>query len=105
MKKITSLSLITLTTLGTLSSFSSPAQAGFGDFLLGAGAGAGTTLLIQGNQRRAAENRYRPVSAEQEFFRGLTDGTNGARYDNPRNSLDYDRGFEEGLRRRQGGGN
>lgn len=101
MKKITSISLTTLATLATIASFSYPAQANFGNFLLGTGVGAGSTLLIQ-NNRRAAQDRYRPVPAEQEFSRGLTDGINGARYDNPRNSPDYDRGFQEGLRRRTG---
>jgi len=101
MKKILSIGLTTVTTLTALTSYSSSAQAGFGEFLLGTGVGVGSTLLIQ-NNRRAAENRYRPVSPEEEFFRGLTDGTNGVRYDNPRNSSDYDRGFQEGLRRRQG---
>ncbi len=76
-----------------------PAQASFGDFMLGVGAAAGTSILINSN-RRAAEARYRPVSPEQEFYRGLEDGINGARYDNPRNSSDYDRGFREGSQRR-----
>lgn len=101
MKKITAISLSTLTTLTAIAAVSSPAQASFGDFLLGTGVGVGSTLLIQ-NNRRAAQDRYRPVSAEEEYFRGLQDGINGARYDNPRNSRDYDRGFQEGLRRRQG---
>jgi hypothetical protein len=101
MKKITSLSLTALTTLTAIATFSASAQAGFGEFLLGTGVGAGSTLLLQ-NNRRAAQERYRPVSPDDEFFRGLTDGINGARYDNPRNSRDYDRGFQEGLRRRQG---
>ena len=101
MKKIAAIGLSAVTTLTAIATCSSPAQAGFGDFLLGTGVGVGSTLLIQ-NNRRAAQGRYRPVSPEDEYFRGLQDGVNGARYDNPRNSKDYDRGFEEGLRRRQG---
>lgn len=101
MKKIISLGLSTLTTVSAIATFSSPAQANFGNFLLGTGVGVGSTLLIQ-NNRQATRDRYRPVSPEEEHFRGLQDGINGARYDNPRNSRDYDRGFQEGLRRRQG---
>lgn len=101
MKKITAIGLSALTTLTAIVTLSSPAQAGFGEFLLGTGVGAGASLLIQ-NNRRATQDRYRPVSPEDEYFRGLQDGINGARYDNPRNSRDYDRGFQEGLRRRQG---
>lgn len=78
-----------------------PAQASFGDFMLGVGAGVGTSVIIN-NNRRANEDRYRPVPPEQEYFRGRSDGINGLRYDNPRNSPDYDRGFQEGLRIRQG---
>lgn len=76
-----------------------PAQASFGDFMLGVGAGVGTSVIIN-NNRRAREDRYRPVPPDQEFARGLQDGMNNARYDNPRNSPDYNRGFQEGLRRR-----
>lgn len=101
MQKITAICLSTMTALTAIATFSAPAQANFGNFLLGTGVGAGSALLIQ-NNRRAAQERYRPASAEDEFFRGLQDGINGARYDNPRNSRDYDRGFQEGLRRRQG---
>jgi 2-phospho-L-lactate guanylyltransferase (CobY/MobA/RfbA family) len=97
---------LTLTVIATtlISSFSTsvkPAQASFGDFMLGVGAGVGTSAIIRNNQR-AREERYRPVSPDQEFFRGRQDGINGLRYDNPRNSIDYDRGFQEGLRLRQG---
>lgn len=78
-----------------------PANASFGDFMLGVGAGVGTSVIIN-NNRRAREERYAPASPEEEFFRGRSDGINGLRYDNPRNSRDYDRGFQEGLRIRQG---
>lgn len=77
-----------------------PAQASFGDFMLGVGATVGVGAIIKGVQRSNEANRYRPVSPEDEYFRGLQDGINGARYDNPRNSRDYDRGFQEGVRRR-----
>ncbi len=49
---------------------------------------------IQNNRQR-----YRYVPPEQEYRRGLEDGFNLARYDNPRNSPDYDRGYTEGRRR------
>ncbi|NCO73982.1 MAG: hypothetical protein GW795_15310 [Cyanobacteria bacterium] len=88
--------------MSNFSTFVKPAQANFGNFMLGVGAGVGTSAIIRNNQR-AAEERYRPVSPDAEFFRGRQDGINGLRYDNPRNSIDYDRGFQEGLRLRQGG--
>ncbi|GCE58840.1 hypothetical protein [Microcystis aeruginosa] len=65
------------------------------------GIGAGALLInraVQDNRQR-----YRFVPPEQEFQRGLEDGFNFARYDNPRNSRDYDDGFIEGRRRRESG--
>ena len=102
MKKKTAISVsLTVTTfLTTIQLFTTPAQANFGDFLLGVGATIGVGAIIEGN-RADAERRYRPVPPEQEDFRGIQDGTNGAKYDNPRNSLDYERGEQEGLRRRR----
>lgn len=93
------LSITSLVSLSTINI--KPAQASFGDFMWGVGAGVGTSVIIN-NNRRAREDRYRPVPPEQEFARGRSDGINGLRYDNPRNSRDYSRGFEEGLRIRQG---
>lgn len=87
--------------IGVSSTFVKPASASFGDFMLGVGAGVGTSVIIN-NNRRANEQRYGFASPEEEFFRGRSDGINGLRYDNPRNSPDYDRGFQEGLRIRQG---
>jgi hypothetical protein len=67
---------------------------------LGIGAGA---VLIDRAVRNNNNQRYRFVPPEQEFQRGLEDGFNFARYDNPRNSRDYDDGFIEGRRRRESG--
>ena len=102
MKKKTAISFsLTVTTfLTTIQLFTTTAQANFGDFLLGVGATIGVGAIIEGN-RADAERRYRPVPPEQEYFGGIQDGTNGANYGNPRNSLDYDRGYQEGLRRRR----
>lgn len=102
MKRITALSLTTALTLGSLPFFSRPAQASWGDFFLGVGTAVGVGAIVNSAQRSNAQ-RYAPVPPEQEFFRGVQDGINGARYDNPRNSPDYDRGFEEGIRRRNSG--
>ncbi|MEB3226977.1 MAG: hypothetical protein VKJ27_01215 [Synechocystis sp.] len=77
-----------------------PALASFGDFMLGVGATVGVGAIVNSVQRSNEANRNRPVSPKDEYFRGLQDGINGARYDNPRNSVDYDRGFQEGARRR-----
>lgn len=102
MKKNTaiSFSLIVTTFLSTMQLLTTPAQANFGDFLLGVGATLGVGAIVEGN-RADAERRYRPVPPEEEYFRGIQDGTNRANYDNPRNSLDYDRGYQEGMRRRR----
>ena len=88
-----------LTGLSGLSLIAMPARADFGSFLLGVGAGAGTTLLINSGNNADAARRSAPVSPKEEYFRGIQDGTNRARYDNPRNSPDYDRGFKTGLNR------
>ncbi|MGG6241870.1 hypothetical protein ACQ4N7_24870 [Nodosilinea sp. AN01ver1] len=84
------------------------AQASFGNFLLGVGAAAGTSAVINSNRRateaeqRATEaERQRPASPEDEFFRGLQDALNGLPYDNFRATTDYDKGFQEGVRRLQ----
>lgn len=101
--KSTTLTLTVITTAlitGTTTSIK-PAQASFGDFMLGVGAAVGTSAIIRSNQR-AREERYRPVSPQQEFYRGRQDGINGLKYDNPRNSSDYDRGYQEGLKLRRG---
>ena len=96
---------ISIITTGLISSFTNikPAQASFGDFMLGVGAAVGVGAIID-NNRRAEEERYRPVPPEQEYYRGRQDGINGLKYDNPRVTREYDRGYEEGmrLRKRQG---
>ncbi len=91
--------VVTATTVMTFSI--KPAQASFGDFMLGVGATAGVGAIIRSNQR-ATQERYGPATPQQEYFRGRQDGFNGLRYDNPRNSFDYSKGFDEGLRARQG---
>ncbi|HAC65432.1 MAG TPA: hypothetical protein DCF68_18355 [Cyanothece sp. UBA12306] len=98
MKKITVFGLTTSTLLTISQVFCLPAQANFGDFMLGVGAAVGVGAIIDGN-RRDVENRYRPVPPQQEYYRGVEDGVNRAKYDNPRQSRDYDRGYEEGLRK------
>lgn len=98
-KRLLPLGLSSGLLLAHISLFSAPARASWGDFFLGVGTAVGVGAIVQGSQQSA--DRYRPVSPEQEFWRGIEDGTNGARYDNPRNSPDYDRGFKEGMRRRQ----
>lgn len=101
MKKMTAISLTTLTSLAALSGFAAPASANFGSFMLGTGVGAGSAILINNSQNQRRQ-RYAPVSSDQEFARGRQDGANGARYDNPRNSSAYTQGFQEGVRLRRG---
>jgi hypothetical protein len=96
---------IGMITTGLISSFTTtikPVQASFGDFMLGVGATIGVGAIID-NNRRAEQERYRPVPPEQEYYRGRQDGINNLKYDNPRVSSDYDRGYEEGLRLRKRG--
>lgn len=100
MKRITTISLTVTILLTAFPLFSRPARASWGDFFLGVGAAVGVRAIVDSN-RRAQQERYRPVSPQQEYYRGLEDGTNGARYDNPRRSPDYDRGYEAGVRRRR----
>jgi hypothetical protein len=103
MNPMAAISLTTLTALTTLQAFPAPARASFGDFMLGAGAAAGTALLIN-NNRKNSEAKKQAVTPEQERYRGIQDGTNGLKYDNPRDSADYDKGYEEGIRRRNASG-
>lgn len=99
--KIFTLGTIIITVIAGATFPVKPAQASFGDFMLGVGATAGVGAIIRSNQR-AAQERYGPATPQEEYFRGRQDGFNGLRYDNPRNSSDYSRGFNEGLRARQG---
>lgn len=98
--KLFRFSLSVTTLLTTIQLSTAPAWANFGDFLLGVGATLGVGAIVEGN-RQDAERRYRPVPPREEYFRGVEDGVNGANYDNPRNSLDYDRGYQEGISRRR----
>jgi hypothetical protein len=94
----TGLSILTLSS-AVLTIAPQKAEAlSFGEAL---GIGAGALLIQQTVQNN--RTRYRFVPPEQEFQRGLEDGFNLARYDNPRDSGDYDRGFNEGRRRRADG--
>lgn len=99
--KILTIATIATTVITGMTFSMKPAQASFGDFMLGVGAAAGVGAIIRGNQR-ATQERYGPSTPQEEYFRGRQDGFNGLRYDNPRNSSDYSRGFNEGLRARQG---
>lgn len=103
MRKITAISLSAIATFATVPMFPAPAKADFGDFLLGVGAAAGVSA-ISNNSRRQSEQRYRPVAPQEEYYRGVRDGTSALKYDNPRNSTDYDQGYEEGLRRSNASG-
>lgn len=94
--------LIGLTTLTVgLVSFPTPARADFGDVMLGVGVGVATTSVIHSNNKQATEDRYKPVPPEQEYYRGVQDGVNGEKYDNPRDSSDYDKGYDDGLKKRE----
>ena len=99
MKTMTAIALAAATTLTTLHSLSQPAIASWGDFFLGVGAATGAGIIINNNQKAEAQ-RYGYASPQQEYYRGVEDGANRAKYDNPRNSPDYDRGYREGLRRK-----
>lgn len=100
MKRILTKSLIILAaTTAALSVLPTPAKAlSFGEAL---GIGAGVYLINQAVQN--SNDRHRFVPPEQEYRRGLEDGFNFARYDNPRNSGDYDRGFTQGRERASAG--
>lgn len=100
MKTILSMSLTGLTIFTNINVFSSSAQASFGDFLLGAGVAAGVSAIIDSNARRDIKEQYKSVSPQEEYYRGVQDGINGAKYDNPRNSADYDEGYQKGLSER-----
>jgi hypothetical protein len=97
------LSGLALVTGGATLAAAVPAQADFGDFLLGIGVTAGVGAIVDANQRANEAQRQQPVTAQDEYYRGVQDGTNGLRYDNPRDSANYDQGYSEGLQRRQGG--
>jgi hypothetical protein len=95
MKKI----LTILTTLSTVSLFAMPARADFGDFLLGVGVTAGAAVVVNSSKQANDASRAAPATPQQEYYRGVEDGTNRAKYDNPRNSPDYDKGYKVGLKR------
>jgi hypothetical protein len=99
MRKIIVIGLVALTSVATLVAASKPARADFGDVLIGAGAALGINAIVQSNNRANQAERQRYVSPQDEYYRGVQDGTNGLKYDNPRNSPDYDQGYNEGVRR------
>lgn len=99
LKKILTISLVGIASVIMLPR--SVQALSFGE-VLGIGAGAFAVTQVVRNNNNAARERYSPSTPREEFFRGIQDGQSGARYDNPRNSLDYDRGFNEGLDRRRG---
>lgn len=108
MKRSVAISLAIFTAMASLAPTATVAQASFGNFMLGVGAAAGTSAVINSNRRaNEAEQRVadiegqRPVSSEEEFFRGLQDALNGLPYDNFRATTYYDEGFQEGIRRLQ----
>jgi hypothetical protein len=87
-------------TITSLVAFSAPAKAlTFGEAL---GVGAATVIIDRAIQRGKVDESTRYVSPDREYYRGVEDGANGARYDNPRNSIDYDQGYQEGIRKRRG---
>ncbi len=95
--------ILTVTATTLVASFNlqiKSAQASFGDFMLGVGAAVGVRAIVDANQR-STEQRYKPVSPRDEYYRGRQDGINNLKYDNPRRSSDYDRGYEEGARQRR----
>jgi hypothetical protein len=98
-QKVWSYWLVLFVTTAILSTFPSVARAlTFGEAL---GVGAGLILIdkaVEGNQQR-----YRYAPPEEEYRRGLEDGYNRVRYDNPRNSREYDDGFTEGRQRSYNG--
>ena len=99
MKTLTAIALATTTAITTIGTLSQPARADWGDFFLGVGAATGASIIINNNQKAEAQ-RYGYASPQQEYYRGVEDGVNRAKYDNPRNSSDYDRGYRDGLRRK-----
>lgn len=108
MKRSIAVGLSILTAMASLVPTANVAQASFGNFMLGVGAAAGTSAVINANRRaneaeqRAAEaESQQPVSSEEEFFRGLQDALNGLPYDNFRATTYYDEGFQEGVQRLQ----
>ncbi|WP_156119772.1 hypothetical protein [Leptolyngbya sp. KIOST-1] len=108
MKRTTAVGLSIFAAIASLATMTSVAQASFGNFMLGVGAAAGTSAVINSNRRaneaeqRATEaERQQAVTPEEEFFRGLQDALNGLPYDNFRATIDYDQGFQEGVRRVQ----
>ncbi|MEA5448046.1 hypothetical protein VB780_05660 [Leptolyngbya sp. CCNP1308] len=106
MKRSIAIGLSVFAAIASLAPTAQVVQASFGNFMLGVGAAAGTSAVINSNRRaieaeqRATEaERQQTVSPEEEFFRGLQDALNGLPYDNFRATANYDEGFQEGVRR------
>ena len=59
------------------------------------GISAGLYLLKKVNEN----SRHHFVKPQKEYRRGLEDGFNHVKYDNPRNSSKYNQGYIEGNRR------
>jgi len=44
-----------------------------------------------------SQNNQQPLTPQQEYHRGYTDGINHVKYDNPQSSNEYDIGFQRGT--------
>jgi hypothetical protein len=117
MKKLLTTSLSTLAAIATgLYLFPATARAcDFGCTLVqglgrgfGTSAAAGITSAIVNHHNSPSpaqvEDEQVPASAsssQEEYYRGVQDGINGMKYDNPNASADYDKGYTRGLQERR----
>jgi hypothetical protein len=85
-----------LTTTTALSAFTKPAKAISVGEALGIAAGGAAAGILINNQVKAHHHSYQPPQAE--YDRGLRDGEERLKYDNPRHSSAYDQGYENGIR-------
>jgi hypothetical protein len=99
LKKVVAVSLVSIA--GTVGFSQTSSALSFGE-VLGIGAGVVVVDQVIKSNNNSAKDRYTPKSPQEEFYRGVQDGQSGARYDNPRNSYDYDGGYNQGLTRRRG---
>jgi len=100
--KLASIMATVIASTAAVSAIATPVKAASLGTVLGLAAGGAAAGIIIDRNIKAEHDRYAYHSPEVEYDRGLQDGEQRVKYDNPRNSDAYDRGYDKGMRLSRG---